>query len=465
MKIIFTTVGTSLFTNYMKRQTKIDLGEDYTPIESQYEDIENNSFSVADFDDEKFETGISRIKKVITQIWLSTKRNDLCAEIQTIENYLKESKNNDDFIVELIATDTVLSRLASELIRVYLNNKYPNSCNFDPVYGKNVIEGLVVKSKDKDKDFFQKGIMNLVKNLNEKIEDAKKKEYEVVLNISGGYKGIIPILTLLGQKEDVSVIYQYIDGDEVLEVSRIPLNFDWTIIEENYTLFEIFLKQQSKYPDISEIKNMFHIEESDINEWIEKYQIFKKVNNSIELTSIGSIYLSDYQKIYNETQWGRQNILGALIELKIYEYYCSKYNSPNIIIENGKKIGQGKFEIDIYFENNEQIRVIEVKPGNHIPWDVILKKFMIGAFHNQLQEWKNKTERKKLTFEIVAYHYRPLYDTIKDDFKKKILNKITEFDSVEVLLTWLKVPQNYKKNVEWKVNQENLIQMVNNNSV
>ncbi len=106
----------------------------------------------------------------------------------------------DSLEVYLIATETILSRIAAEIIQTKLNGYNAGGGKTNNVFFEadkeapecDVIQGLDVKNAD---EFSNTGLPNLIERLKE-IGINKEK---IILNITGGYKGVIPYLTILGQ--------------------------------------------------------------------------------------------------------------------------------------------------------------------------------------------------------------------------------------------------------------------------
>ena len=100
MKKIITTVGTSIFNNYLV----------------EFDDIKNHYTSIEKMRHSKWNECKDRVEKIRKPVTEWAKENqEASAEIKTILKLYQSVKENLD--VYLLATDTVTSRLASEIIK------------------------------------------------------------------------------------------------------------------------------------------------------------------------------------------------------------------------------------------------------------------------------------------------------------------------------------------------------------
>jgi CRISPR/Cas system-associated protein Csm6 len=229
---IITTVGTSIFENY-KDKNPTDKG-----FKGIYKDFKKKSddyscFKNVDTDDiEDLENGVKS--------WFKGNKN-ASAEITSILAIANEAKDDETIEVHLIATDTVLSVLAAELIKCWFNeNEQPNiKVVFErpeklktQADSKHIIHKLSISSNKE----YQEGFMNLIEVVSKLIDKNKKAKEETILNITGGYKAIIPIMTLLGQIKKVPLKYIYEESNtddttQLVEVGNLPIHIDWKILE------------------------------------------------------------------------------------------------------------------------------------------------------------------------------------------------------------------------------------------
>lgn len=137
MKCIITTVGTSLFTNFNFVSASIEI---------RYEAIKKERHQEWDH---RYESIQSIRNNSELSRWICRNHKDSCAEMASLVSILETEV--DDIEVQLLATDTVLSRLAAEMIKMQ-TIKHPVhgktvSINFEP--DQDVIIGLLVDDAEK----------------------------------------------------------------------------------------------------------------------------------------------------------------------------------------------------------------------------------------------------------------------------------------------------------------------------
>lgn len=420
-KRIITTVGTSLFTNYMNKD---DVVRAYSGLSKEYEQIDTQVKNLEKFDhskrqDSKYDSDIRHIKDIIQYLWLPFAHEKSCAELQTLQAIAAEN-NGAELEVYLLATDTVLSMVACELIKTCLdqgNIKGVKKCVFHAdanAPDTTVIKGLQMEKADR---FRQEGFSNLL-NILQKF--AVKDN--TVLNISGGYKAVIPYLTLYAQLEGIPLKYMYEDSEELITVGNMPFSFDWAKAERYY----LILQDGKEYFQNNQQKN---------NEGAKKLIAEAEQLGLIadkQITELGRLFI-DY--VRERLSIGK-NTLGFLLEYKLLEYLqiydpagklgkVSRSVMIELFPEDADNLPTGN-EIDILIEHesfhiyNELLTrgaqksalpadgsytSIEVKPlmGTN------LKQF--GVFLNRLQTiWAGYSPRE---IRLILYSFLP------QDFAKK----------------------------------------------
>ena len=265
MKKIITMVGTSIFENYFEENKNND-------IKNYYKDLEEKKAEY--FNSEK--DRIERIRKEI-KLWIFKKQNkkDLSAEIKSLSKIHKELKN--DFEIYFLYSDTILSKLACELIEETLSGTgFENS----KVY-KRSIDHLQIL----DGEVFKKGLVNLI---NEIYRIANEYWDNVVINITGGYKATIPYLTILAQVNRCSIYYIFENTDVLIEIPYIPLDIKWSIFEK-YEEFFFRLERDG----ISEIKD---INEEDYKEIL---SLVERADNLYSLNPLGVVLWERYKQRFD----------------------------------------------------------------------------------------------------------------------------------------------------------------------
>lgn len=475
---IITTVGTSMFGNY--KQTYLNEEKNIANAFGQLKNIEANKLDhtnpyvtqlIGDEEDygiqEKFFKGyVQKEADKWKEISDNSKLNiNASAEISSIIKI--QDKNTDKKLrVYLLASDTVLSMLSAKLIQEWFQEarltepeKYKN---IEVIFNDNVKSGQAdfipnLRTNLPEDEIFT-GFNNLVK----KVVDLSKKG-ETIINITGGYKGFIPILTIIAQIEGLKLNYLYEDSDKLIEVPEMSIDFDFSFIEDNYLAFEEIkpLKAIKNLPAKNDFIELL-AEKSDFDDLLTKYRLIEIIEDEkIQLTLFGKLLFNRYEELYNKDRLARQKLLGEVVEYKIYEYFSKAEKENNV--EKGKSIGEENFDIDIYIERENEIEAIEVKPGGNIPIEInpktnntIKYRLVNGSFRYLL----DNTQSKKCIFHLIAYFHTDLHPMVKTKIKNLFEKLEFENKSVELKFSLLKVKKGYKTSVDWKVNKENIQEII-----
>lgn len=129
--------------------------------------------------------------------------------------------------VVLLLTDTDDGRAAGEqvagLIRQHIGCEVSTQ----------VIQGLQVTD---ERRFRREGVPNLFTQL-----ESCRRAYpglDPVLNATGGFKGVVPYLTLYGLLESLPVVYLFERTEALLHLPPAPLSFDWSLLHAAADAFQ-----------------------------------------------------------------------------------------------------------------------------------------------------------------------------------------------------------------------------------
>lgn len=454
MKII-TMVGTSIFDNLIEKEVDItttykDLKDKNQPYEKGWESSKNKIFG---------RNGKGGLwKKITTNTHF--KSSNISAEIQSI---LKIGEQEANVTVHLLATDTVLSVLAAELIKKWLEDYKTKYLN---------IKNIIFERPDKfitQKDSFhiiknlridtqinyEKGFFNLIdvvnkiykreKKLAKQNQNEQKESIDFMcINITAGYKAIIPILTLFAQLYKIRIKYIYNDKGldkklPLIEIGKLPFNLDWAVGElyaEIITDKEVRELLPEKNPLLKTLRN---------------YQIINKGKN---LTILGIIL----KKYINDRMVEGKTTFGYVAEYKVLEAYLRKSYEDYVKIPiRGKeywwsKLDETKFfmkpqynrddskeiriEIDILLENNQNNQIwIEVKPASKTGLNKALKQLQ------QRLEFIEKTSINNVKeFFLVLYKFD--FQKIRVNQQIKAIQKLFSPYNIEFRIFCFDVPVN-----------------------
>jgi len=500
LKKIITPVGLSLFYNFFNDSKNHTLKIQ----KSQFFDPLNESGT----DASKYQKEIRTIKQLKNAVLKSAVSNDnASAEITSIRKIMervKSDRKDASFEIHLLASDTVLSVLAAEIISEYFHNRIKEANNFGKNLRENSVGLLEKKSKNtkpeipfidlknivfkhsyiladksgdmpgyivkdlrvtEDKTFEEEGLRNLYSILNYIMKNDYKNS---ILNITGGYKGVIPYLTILGQLKNIPLMYIFEGAENLIEIPQLPVDFDFSAIEENYYAFDALASSKKKFKEIEEFKEDIGTD-GDYKALIRK-KLIEERDNKIILTTLGEIFWDRYKELFISGKFERQNIIGCLVEMKVFKYYQKK----GYKVEHGKKVGAENakvgYDIDVYIEEDSKTSAIEVKPGNNVPfWEQSVNgrsshgnesleyKLREGGFwylYNQYKEGKRNTLRLK----IFLYSHKEIHKSVKEQIRE-LNDKYPEI-SENLEWYWVRMKDNYKTNTEWEIS-EGRIRLIN----
>jgi putative CRISPR-associated protein (TIGR02619 family) len=220
MKHVITLVGTSLITNYLKVNkedtTVKNLHDRYSHKQASEYEINKDDITLMKKKLQKFAADKSRASA--DKSWAS-------AEIKSVYKIKEELK--EDLSIHLLSSDTVNSVICAEVIACSINNLLETHFTL-----KDVINGLQVKDS---KAFSEMGMENLFR----RIEQIAGGYYgNVIMNITGGYKAAIPILTIFSQVNHIPSYYIFEDAEALMKIPLLPISVDLEIFKEYSFIFE-----------------------------------------------------------------------------------------------------------------------------------------------------------------------------------------------------------------------------------
>lgn len=228
--IIFSTVGTTLI-----EKNEIDPNQNY----------KNDKFSI---DTDAFETLNSQLtSKMLNR----DKPSSYSAEIKSIEAFMLENKDESITKLFFIISDTLYGAVCFSFLEKYFKQQH------------NIVAEKILIPNLNSKTFM--GIQSLLTDVVNKINEVSS-QYKCFLNITGGYKSVLPYFSIIGMIKQIPLFYIFEDSDNLIKIPPLPINFDYEKFSQyNNVLFnacdngEIELSEFSSLPN--ELKVLF--EKSD----------------------------------------------------------------------------------------------------------------------------------------------------------------------------------------------------------
>jgi putative CRISPR-associated protein (TIGR02619 family) len=150
-------------------------------------------------------------------------RVSISAELNTL-NKLGIDRNDR---VILLSSDNAQGRVCSEMNKRAIMEAFDLSNAQVTIHR---IEGLQVHSAKILRD---KGLKNLVKVVvNEYLANENiRYNYDIVINPTGGFKGVVPFLTVLGMLYGKRTVYMFEFADELINLPPLPFSFDMELYD------------------------------------------------------------------------------------------------------------------------------------------------------------------------------------------------------------------------------------------
>lgn len=420
--LIVTTVGTSIFTNFNKQEVRNAF--DDARVSKLYDGGVNLDAVEEDdaglYDEDCFQTLEGKIKNC----WLKncikengkwryinddTPNLHVSAEITSILKIAKKIREKDadaKFEVQLLATDTALSVSAAKLIGLFFKNSDIVSVR-EFVKETDFVASLGVKPKSGDmaNTYYDAGLQNLVDKLMGEagiIKKAKKNEFNPVINFSGGYKSMIPVLTIIAQLEGIPMYYIYEDSDHLMEVGNLPFDFDWAAVER----LHYYLDSDLLNDDLS----------SEILEELKDRKLISLSKSGYKISPLGRLFRNA-----REVMPDGGGTFGKIVEVKLWEHFvknpltdfssklpkrslaCHRHNHTGEIVEIIPEDEKGEnlytdIEIDLtFYDGNGNYAILESKSISGIKGVKPELYFAGGKFHND--------EKLPAIFSLVVYKY------------------------------------------------------------
>jgi putative CRISPR-associated protein (TIGR02619 family) len=276
MKKVITMVGTSLFENFFD-EDRNDV------VFTYYTDLKEKRAS-------EWESESSRIKKLNDAVrnrissLSETEKFEVSAEVKSLQKLKEELKG--EFEIYLLSSDTVLSRLAGEIIKDEVEKLEIGTAELHSIPGLQIW----------DRDEFKRGMAELIQKI---YAIANYYWEDVIINITGGFKATIPFLTILAQVNRYPIYYIFEDTNTLIKIPWLaPLDINWELFKNYEGIFKRLERE-----DIVLSNELFEnksIEEQFLQEAGSLLEIEKEQNKYlIALNNLGYILWEKYKERYD----------------------------------------------------------------------------------------------------------------------------------------------------------------------
>ncbi len=234
MQIFICTVGTSLSSKCFGEGDK------------RVTELETLPVTAPDHPTAKYVLG--KLQRYIADQRNYSDQRDTAAELTGLYRYAERLGLTLDQVVEqveLLHSDNLLGLICAQALQ-YALQQY---IGLDPdKIGLHRIKGLDAKREAT----IENGIANLSHTLAQLLHKYKSKAdaNEVVLNATGGYKILMPYMTLAGTLFKCEVIYVFVEARALLELPPLPFDFDVKLLSNLKPVLKLLYNDQSvtKWP-------------------------------------------------------------------------------------------------------------------------------------------------------------------------------------------------------------------------
>lgn len=272
------------------------------------------------------------------------------AELNSLIHILKEEKTRSDQL-HFLATATPDGALAARIVADFSKEYF----NVETVK-VHLIEGLQVN----DGQMFQRdGVRNLISTIYIIIKDAPQGTYRRVFNPTGGFKGLVPYLTVIGMIEpNIELRYIYEQSASMITLGRIPLQFNFDLLADSYPALK---RCREDYILEKELKQLLKLEAQESLVQHHAWSLFDQITEDDKtyfgINGLGTIVLEhfmllDQTKIYLSDQAAKRYDKLDRTQQKKFDDYFGRLREPSWI------------DAHRHDEYSNQGNAIPIKPGN-----------------------------------------------------------------------------------------------------
>lgn len=258
MKIYICTTGISILTN-----SRINVERFKNVPLLQWNDFKDDISAVKD-----------RVLEFLQRLTIPAQLDKTSAEVKSL---IKMGVNHNDRVV-LIASDTIDGKLCAELVQIFLiERKICLEVEIKVIKGLQAINATL---------FQREGLKNLLQYL------VSFENMDIVLNLTGGFKSVVPFLSLIGMLFNKPVRYIHEDSEEVITLSNVPI-----LLNDNLLLrVEDKLRRIEKETSISKTEWQEGIDFKD-----RRFDsIIEEIDGQVTLSGIGFLFWERFKIDYPE---------------------------------------------------------------------------------------------------------------------------------------------------------------------
>lgn len=212
--LFLTTCGTSLLTNNTDNKDNRAIVNKYSN-EKDEADIPKDDFDCLS---KTLETAQRCLEDDLREQPKANRKTG--AERTSLEASLKQYRSGNGDIHFLLHTDTYLGAQCAEMLRVYFEKRFN-------------LTGIQIhqmeKLNTKDEKSFRNGVRELAKWLTDTIPGYRGQNYQIIFNLSAGFKSLQGVLQMMGNFFADEIVYIFETSNDLIRIPRIPASLDKTL--------------------------------------------------------------------------------------------------------------------------------------------------------------------------------------------------------------------------------------------
>jgi guanosine-3',5'-bis(diphosphate) 3'-pyrophosphohydrolase len=215
-------------------------------------------------------------------------------------------------------------------------------------------------------------------------QSATSAGKSVVFNVTGGFKAVVPYLTLLGMFENVGIVYVYEESDELIRLPALPVRFDQERIAFALPALQV-LNDRGVMPE-SEFRAL--LPGQGWNDDPVFAQLIEDEGGLVSVSGAGELALAGLQApprrgrlflhrrarqsaIFDEAHVQRTLPLMTDPTLRTIPDHCKHYDNTDMHV--WKEFGHSAPRIFYWVEKNGDVFVADI-----LPHDVHEREFLLG---------------------------------------------------------------------------------------
>lgn len=166
------------------------------------------------------------------------------AELNVIDRILRGKESDSNLALHFLATETAEGVLVARILRDFCKEAYGGIGRIHIIKGLQIDDGHI---------FRMVGVPTLVASVYDILRNWVSGTYQRIFNATGGFKGVIPYLTVIGMLEgDVELHYMYEQSTELIRLAPLPVKIDF----ETFTPYLHALEQLGEIHSDQAVKSM-----------------------------------------------------------------------------------------------------------------------------------------------------------------------------------------------------------------